>query len=109
MDGQGSLVTEALQAFEPAANQLYSLDAAAYLAGVSGRTFLLYCREGSVGSIFESEYGSLMFTPEAVWSVRRAEALRQSHGMDVAGVKLVFGLLDEVESLRRELRFLRGT
>jgi hypothetical protein len=39
--------------------------------------------------------------------VRRIEYLRAVHGVDVALLKTMFALLDEVERLRAEVRFLR--
>jgi hypothetical protein len=49
----------------------------------------------------------MTFTEEAVYAVRRIERLRAAHGMDVAWIKTMFDLLDEVERLRAEVRFLR--
>jgi hypothetical protein len=34
--------------------------------------------------------------------------LRTVHGLDLAWIKVIFDLLDEVERLRAELRFLRN-
>ena len=40
--------------------------------------------------------------------MRRIEHLRTVHGLDLAWLKTMFNLLDEVEHLRAELRFLRN-
>ena len=48
------------------------------------------------------------FTEEAIFAVRRIEQLRMVHGLDVAVIKTLLGLLDEVERLRAEVRFLRS-
>jgi len=44
---------------------------------------------------------------EAICAVRRIERLRTLHGLDMAMIKILFELFDEVERLRNEVRFLR--
>jgi hypothetical protein len=48
------------------------------------------------------------FTEEAIYAVRRIEHLRSVHGLDLAWIKTMFDLQDEVERLRAEVRFLRS-
>jgi hypothetical protein len=48
------------------------------------------------------------FTEETIHTVRRIEHLRTVLGIDLALLKSMFDLLDEVECLRTELRFLRN-
>ena len=47
------------------------------------------------------------FTEEALHVVRRIETLRTVHGLDLVWIKTIFDLLEEVERLRAEVRFLR--
>ena len=49
----------------------------------------------------------MAFTEEAIHTVRRIEHVRTAHGPDLAMLKTLFNLLEEVEHLRAELRFLR--
>ncbi|MDD5520164.1 MAG: MerR family transcriptional regulator [Kiritimatiellae bacterium] len=98
----------ALDLFQPKPNVLYSLDAAAHLAGVPRRSILIYCRAGLVRPVFQPPYGVMAFTEEAIHTVRRIEYVRAIHGIDVAWIKTMFDLLDEVERLRAEVRFLRN-
>ncbi len=98
----------ALELFLPKPSVFYSLDAAARLAGVSRRSLLLYCREGLVRPVLQPPYGVMEFTEEAIYAARRVELLRTVHGLDVAAIKFVFELLEEVERLRAEVRFLRN-
>ena len=98
----------ALELFLPKPNVLYSLDAAAHLAGVTRRSILVYCRAGLVQSIFQPPYGIMAFTEEAIHTVRKIEHVRTMHGPDLALLKTMFDLLEEVERLRSELRFLRN-
>ena len=97
----------ALELFQPEPNVLYSLDATARLAGVSRRTILVYCRAGLVRPVLQPPYGVMAFTEEAIHTVRRVEQLRNVHGLELAWIKTLFDLLEEVERLRAELRFWR--
>ena len=45
--------------------------AAVHLAGVSRRSFLVYCRAGLVRPVFQPPYGVMEFTEEAIYTVRR--------------------------------------
>jgi DNA-binding transcriptional MerR regulator len=98
----------ALELFQPKPSVLYSLDAAAHLAGVPRRSILIYCRAGLVRPVVQPPYGVMQFTEEAIYTMRRIEHLRTVHGLDLAWIKTMFDLLDEVERLRAELRFLRN-
>ena len=96
-----------LELFQPKPNVLYSLDIAAHIAGVSRRSILMYCRAGFVKSVFQPPYGVMAFTEEAIHTIRRIEHVRTSYGLDLALIKTMFDLIEEVEHLRSELRFLR--
>ena len=98
----------ALELFQPKPNVLYSLDAAAHVVGVSRRSVLIYCRAGLVRPIVEAPYGAMEFTEEAIYALRQIEHLRSVYGLDLAWIKTLFDLRDEVERLREEVRFLRG-
>ena len=97
----------AIELFQPDPNALYSLDATAHLAGVSRRSLLVYCRAGLVRPVFQPPYGIMVFTEEAIYTVRRVEHLRAVQGIDVTWIKTLFDLLNEVERLRSEVRFFR--
>jgi DNA-binding transcriptional MerR regulator len=98
----------AMELFQPKPNVLYSLDATAHFAGVPRRSILIYCRAGLVRPVVQPPYGVMEFTEEAIYTMRRIEYLRTVHGLDLAWIKTMFDLLDEVERLRAELRFLRN-
>jgi len=97
-----------LELFQPKPNVFYGLDAAARLACVPRRHILIYCRFGLIRPTFQPPYGVMEFTEEAVYTVRRIEYLRTVHGLDVAWIKTMLELIDEVERLRAEIRFLCG-
>jgi DNA-binding transcriptional MerR regulator len=99
----------ALELFQPKPNVLYSLDATAHLAGIPRRSILIYCRAGLVRPVVQPPYGVMEFTEEAIYTLRRIEHLRTAHGLDLVWIRTMFDLLDEVERLRAELRFLRNS
>ena len=98
----------ALELFQPKPNVLYSLEAAAHLAGVSRRSILIYCRAGLVQPVLQPPYGVMAFTEEAIRAVRRIRQLQAVRGFDLASIRTMFDLLDEVERLRAEVRFWRN-
>ena len=96
-----------IEVFQPKPNVFYSLDATARLAGVPRRSILIYCRAGLVRPHFQPPHGVMEFTEEAIYTVRRIEHLRADHDLDLALLKTLFELLEEVQRLRAEVRFLR--
>ncbi len=99
--------TVALMLFQPQPNVFYSLEATAHLAGVPRRSILIYCRAGLVHPVAQPPYGVLEFTEEAIYAVRRIENMRTVHGLSLPWIKTIFALLDDVERLQAEVRFLR--
>jgi len=97
----------AVEPYQPKPNILYTLDAAAQIAGVPRRSLLVYFRAGLVQPVFQPPYGIMAFTEEAILTIRRIEHVRTEHGTNLALLKTLFKLLEEVERLRAELRFLR--
>lgn len=97
----------ALELFQPKPNVLYSLDTAAHLADVPRRSLLIYWRAGLIQPLLQPPNKVPFFTEEAICTVRRIEYLRTIHGLDVTWIKTLFDLLEEVERLRAEVRFLR--
>ena len=95
-----------LDLYQPKPNVLYSLDVTAHLAGVPRRSILIYCRAGLVQPVVQPPYGVMEFTEESIYIVRKSEHLRTVHGLNLTWLKSMFELLDEVERLRSELRFL---
>jgi len=97
-----------IEVFQPKPNVFYSLDATAHIAGVPRRSILVYYRAGLVRPVLQPPYGVMEFTEEAIYTVRRIEYFRTVHGLDLTWLKTMFDLLDEVQRLRTELRFLRN-
>ena len=100
--------SQTLALFQPKPGVLYGLDATARIAGISRRSILIYCRAGLVRPVIQPPFGVMEFTEEAIYALRRIDHLRTVHGLDLAWIKTMFDLLDEVERLRAEVRFLRN-
>jgi DNA-binding transcriptional MerR regulator len=99
----------ALQVFEPGEQTVYTIDVAAQLAQVPRRLIVLYYKHGLVSSVTDPAGSGWYFDDEAIRIVRRIEYFRSMCGMNLAGIKLVMALMDEVERLRTELRFHHRT
>ena len=99
----------ALQVLEPGGQTVYTIDVAAQLAQVPRRVIVLYYKHGLVSPIADPAGSGWYFDDEAIRIVRRIEYFRSVCGMNLAGIKLVMALTDEVERLRAELRFHHRT
>jgi len=86
------------------ANVVYTLDVVSELTGCSSQTILHYREQGLVSSLPESHAEVLRFDDEALRRLRRIEHLRSTCEMNLSGLKLVLGLLDEIERLRTDIR-----
>jgi MerR family transcriptional regulator, heat shock protein HspR len=90
---------------ESAQQSVHSIEVAARLAQVPRRLILLYYKHGLVAPIGNPAGVDWYFDDEAIRVVRRIEYLRSTCGLNLAGIKLVMSLTEEVERLRNELRF----
>lgn len=85
-----------LPLYEPDTDATYQLDIVAKLTGISSQTILHYQEQGLVrGANFDDE---------AVRTLRRIEHLRQTCEANIAGLKLILDLMNQVEGLKSELR-----
>ena len=82
----------------------YSLEILSEMTGVSTQTILQYQEHGL---IHPSDGGDPHFTDDTLRMLRRIEHLRELCEPNLAGLKLLTQLLDEVETLRAELRARR--
>jgi DNA-binding transcriptional MerR regulator len=89
---------------EPENGTVYSVEILAEISGVSTQTILQYHEHGLIHA---SKQNDLQFTDESLRALRRIEHLRELCETNLAGLKLLTQLLDEVETLRAELRARR--
>lgn len=98
---------EELAPFQPEPGAVYSLEVTASQAGVSRRTLLIYWKHGMVRPKEQFPDEAPFFSDEAIQRIRRIEFLRKAHGANLASVKIILNLSQELERLREELNFLR--
>lgn len=83
---------------EPMPEDGYSLEIVSKLTGVSTQTIVQYQEHGLIQPALDDE---------TIRALRRLEHLRETCEMNLAGLKLLTQLLEEVERLRAELRGFR--
>ncbi len=85
----------------------YDVKTAARLAGVPSKTILSYHRAGLIPAVGKSRPSHPKFSDESILLVRRIERLRSHHGINLAGIKMIVELMDELNRLHSEVRFWR--
>jgi DNA-binding transcriptional MerR regulator len=96
-----------LQPFEPDPSAVYTLEMTAQLTKIPRHTIVVYFKHGLVSPVADPECGGYYFNDEAVRLLRRIEQLRSEFGINLPGTRLILDLLNEVNHLREEVRFLR--
>jgi DNA-binding transcriptional MerR regulator len=84
-----------------------SLDKLVSVTGVSRAVLVAYCETGILPE-HPDELHQRANDDAFIRTVRRVEFLREQHGINLAGIRIIADLLREVEQLREELRFQRG-
>ena len=79
----------------------------AQIAGVSRAVLVAYCESG-VLPLRPGELDQCADDDEMIRTIRRIEYLREHHGINLAGIRIIAELMREVERLREELRFRMG-
>ena len=96
-----------LSLWDPEPGVLYTIDHTAQFAGLPRRHIVLYARHGFITPAAQSGAVGWYFTADAIRTLRRIAMLRALYGLDLRGVRLVLGLMSEIERLRGD-RFSRG-
>src|SRR5437764_10480261 len=89
-----------LQLFDPPADAIYSIEAAAKLAGVPRRTILVYCKHRLLSPLLDTGAEGYSFDSDGIRSLRRIEALRTICGDDFTGIRIILDLTRELERLQ---------
>jgi DNA-binding transcriptional MerR regulator len=85
----------------------YSLEQVVKVTGVSRALLVAYCESG-VLPLSPEELAEREFGDDLIQTIRRVEFLRQHHGINLTGIRIIGELTREVERLREELRFRLG-
>ncbi len=95
----------AVQRFEPESDVVYSIEDAGHIAHTPRRTILLYYKLGLISTASDPVREGYYFDAEGIRTLRRIEFLRSDCGVNLAGIKMILRLLDEVE---RRNNFVAG-
>ena len=89
-------------------HEFYAIETVAEITGTPRHMIAVYCRHGMIAPIGEPEEEGWTFDDNAILKLRHIEKLREQYGMNLAGLRAMATLMNELEELRREVRFLRG-
>ncbi|MSU34326.1 MAG: MerR family transcriptional regulator [Pedosphaera sp.] len=92
---------------ESMADVTFTLEILTELSGISSQTILFYREHGLIATVPEGDSSAPKFNEESLRALRRIEHLRDTFEMNIAGLKRLTSLMEEVESLRAELRARR--
>ena len=104
----GATDSLALTLFQPEPDMLYSIETAERLTHIPKRRIALYYRYGLVAPVHDPELGGWFFNDEALQRLRQIDHLHRVCGMNPPVIRLLLQLIQEVDTLRRELHFWRG-
>jgi MerR family transcriptional regulator, heat shock protein HspR len=97
------LPLHALQRFSTDPGALYPIDVVAHLTRLPRHLILVCYKNGLVDAAVDPDYGGYYFDQDAIRILQRIEYLHQQCGINLAGMRIILGLMDEVERLRAEL------
>src|SRR5438093_12516560 len=87
-----------LQLFDPPADAVYSIEAAAKLAGVPHRTILVYCKHRLLSPLLDTGAEGYSFDGDGIRSLRLIEALRTVCVDDFTGIRIFLDMTREMQS-----------
>ena len=99
---------EAIEVYQPRPRIAYTIEATAQMAELPRHAILVYYKSGLISTVTGPEGGGYFFNDEAIRTLRRIAQLRAMPGMGIGGIKIILDLMDEVDRLQAELRFVRG-
>src|SRR5579871_994046 len=86
-----------VQRFEPEKDVVYTIEAAGHIAHTPRRTIVMYYKLGLISPVSDPSREGYYFDAEGIRTLRRIEFLRSDCGVNLAGIKMILRLLDEVE------------
>src|SRR5215207_2532329 len=93
-----------LQPFAPDPDAVYPIDTIAHLADVPRHMVLLCCRHRVITPQIDPEYGAYCFSSDVIPILKRVDYLYRECGINFTGVRIILGLMEEVETLRNRVR-----
>lgn len=95
-----------IQLFEPQRDEVYTIEATSRLVSSSRHAILVYCKHHLVSPANGTADHGYYFDRDAIYTLRRIEALRTVCGKDLAGIKIILELTAALERLRSDIRLL---
>ncbi len=86
---------------------IYTIETVAQITRISPDRIVFYYEHGLVSIQRAPDRDDLLFDDEAIHQLRRVAYLASEFGFDHRGLKMVTSLLQQLERLREEVRFLR--
>lgn len=86
--------------------QFYSISVVAKMLSTHPQTLRMYERLGLVKP-HRNEHGSRLYSDRDIERIRKIQELTQGMGVNLAGVEVVFKLMERIEELETELKRLR--
>ena len=88
--------------------EFYTIETVERITRISRDRIMIYHRYGIISAVSTAPPDEPRFDDEAVHKLRRIAVLLAEYGVNEKGALALSSLLDEVERLREEVRFLRG-
>jgi MerR HTH family regulatory protein len=85
----------------------YTVETVARITRIPEEEIIIFVRAGYVSPLPSGNQADLLFDEEAVHQLRRLAFLLSEYGINRDGLRMISALIDEVERLREEVRFLR--
>lgn len=101
-------LSSALQRYEPASEEVYSIEAVVHLTQTPRHVIAVYCRHGLIAPVAPPEREGWRFDDEAIRELRRLERLRTEFDLELPVLRMIVEMGREIECLREELRLRRG-
>ena len=85
----------------------YTVEAVARITRIPAEEIIIFARAGYVSPLPSGNQADLLFDEAGVHQLRRLAFLLSEYGINRSGLRMISSLIDEVERLREEVRFLR--
>ena len=102
MTTQTAIHVHALQRFDPDPDAAYPLDVIAHLANVPRHLVLVCCKHGLIAAQSDPLYGGYFFNADVIPILQRVDYLHRVCDINFAGIRIILGLMEEVERLRAQ-------
>jgi DNA-binding transcriptional MerR regulator len=97
-------IPHSLQRFTPDPDAVYPIDTIAHLADVPRHTVLLCCRHGLIAPEIDPDYGGYSFHVGTIPTLQQVNFLHYECGINFAGIRIILGLMEELDRLRERVR-----